>query len=60
LYRFSVQLKEALQSNDESLYVSGFQNLKSLFKFLGIFTIVILSLYALIIVIALPVALLLK
>jgi hypothetical protein len=60
LYRFSVQMKQALQTNDENLYASGFQNLKSLFKFTGIFTIVILSLYALIIVIALPIALLLK
>jgi len=60
LYRFSVQMKQAIQTNDESLYASGFQNLKSLFKFTGIFTIVILSLYALILVIALPIALLLK
>jgi len=60
LYRFSVQMKQALQTNDESLYASGFQNLKSLFKFTGIFTIVILSLYALILVIALPIAMLLK
>ncbi len=60
LYRFSVQMKKAVQSNDESLYTSGFQNLKSLFKFLGIFTIVILLLYGLILVIALPIALFLK
>ncbi len=33
---------------------SAFRNLKSVFKFLGIFTIVILSIYVLILIIAVP------
>jgi hypothetical protein len=60
LYKFSVQMKEAIQSQDEGLYASGFENLKSLFKFLGIFTIVTLALYGLIILIAAPMAILFK
>lgn len=59
LYRFSVQMKEAVTKNDEILYVSGFENLKSFFKFIGIFTVVILSLYFFAILIAVPVMMLL-
>ena len=58
LYRYSVHIKQGLNSNDLSSITSGFRNLKSLFKFMGIFTIVILSIYALILVIALPMMLL--
>jgi hypothetical protein len=54
LYRFSVQIKQGLNSKDMNTITSGYQNLKSLFKFMGIFTIVILSLYGLILLIAIP------
>lgn len=47
LYRFSVQMNLAIKRHDEILYTSGFANLKSLFKFFGIFTIVLLVIYAL-------------
>jgi hypothetical protein len=57
LYRFSVQIKHGLTSNDLSSVTSGFRNLKSLFKFLGIFIIILMSIYALILVIALPIML---
>ncbi|MDO8952926.1 MAG: hypothetical protein Q7U86_09900 [Draconibacterium sp.] len=50
LYRFSAQIKLAVHRNDEKLYTTGFENLKSLFKFLGIFTFVLLGLYALVLV----------
>ena len=60
LYRFSVRAKQAVLDNDEEQYISAFENLKSLFKFIGIFTIAIFALYALILVVALPVALMLK
>jgi hypothetical protein len=60
LYRFSVKAAQAVENNNEEEYLAAFQNLKSLFKFLGIFTIVIFSIYALVLVIALPMALLLK
>lgn len=58
LHKFSDQAKQAVIMNDQGLLNSGFGNLKSLFKFMGIFTIVVISLYALILVIAIPVALL--
>ncbi len=48
LYRFSNQMKLAVHRNDEKLYTTGFANLKSLFKFFGIFTFVLLGLYVLI------------
>jgi len=50
LYRFSNQMKLAVHRNDEKFYTSGFANLKSLFKFFGISTFVLLGLYLLIIV----------
>jgi len=58
LHKFSDQAKQAVTMNDQGMLNSGFANLKSLFKFMGIFTIVVISLYALILVIAIPVALL--
>lgn len=54
LYRYSVQIKQGVNSKDLSTVTSGFQNLKSLFKFLGILAIVMISIYALILVIVLP------
>lgn len=60
LYRFSVQVKQAVADNNEDAYNTAFQNLKSLFKFLGIFTIVALAIYALVLVIAMPMAMMLK
>lgn len=60
LYKFSVQMKQAIQIQNEGLLTSGFQNLKSLFKFLGIFTIVLLSLYGLALIIVLPLTYFLK
>lgn len=59
LYKFSTRIKQGITSNDIGSLTAGFQNIKSLFKFMGIFTIIILSLYALILVIAVPTALLL-
>ena len=60
LYKFSVQMQKAIQMQNEGLLTSGFQNLKSLFKFKGIFTIVMLAIYVLAILIAVPMAMLLK
>lgn len=50
LHQFSLKIKQGS-------YAVGFQNLKSLFKFMGIFCIVILSIYAVIIVGAIAAAL---
>lgn len=55
LYRFSVQLKQGLNSINQQTVTSGFENLKSLFKFMGILTIVVLSIYALIIIAIVPI-----
>jgi len=56
LYNFSIQLKQGFNSINQQKVTSGFENLKSLFKFMGIFTIVVLSIYALLIIIMVPVA----
>lgn len=55
LYRFAVSIKEGVLRNDEDEMTNGFLNLKKMTKFTGIMTIVILGLYALMIVIAVPV-----
>ncbi len=58
LYKFSIQIKKGLESDNNQDITLGFENLKSLFKFTGILTIVILSIYALLLVIGLPIILL--
>ena len=57
LYKFSYKIKQGLSSNNQLTATSGFESLKSLFKFMGIFTIVILSMYGLLLIIVLPIAL---
>jgi len=52
LYRFATRMKTALNSNAQQELNISFQNLKSLFKYVGIITIIILVLYALVFVIA--------
>lgn len=52
LHQFSVKIRQGLTTQDHQSIATGFQNMKSLFKFMGISTIVILSIYALIFVIA--------
>lgn len=52
LLRFANTIKTALNSNDQAALTVSFQNLKSCFRFIGIFTIIVLAIYALIIVIA--------
>ncbi|MFK8045804.1 MAG: hypothetical protein AB8B72_09925 [Crocinitomicaceae bacterium] len=47
LYNFAVKMKGGLLSGDNSVLRESFKNLKSHYKFIGIFTIVILSLYVL-------------
>ncbi|HSB93077.1 MAG TPA: DUF5362 family protein [Flavitalea sp.] len=52
LYRFSTRMLDALRANDQHLLNTSFKNLKSCFRFVGITTIVVLSIYAFIIVIS--------
>ena len=47
LLRFSIYMKAALATDDQNTLTASFQNLKSMFKFVGIFTIIILSFYTL-------------
>ncbi|HSN09692.1 MAG TPA: DUF5362 family protein [Hanamia sp.] len=51
LYRFSTKMKVALKTISQENFDESFKNLKSMFKFYGIFTIVMLSIYALIFII---------
>lgn len=57
LNNFANKTKRALLNSDQDEITLGFKNLKSLFKFMGIVTIIILSLYALFIVVLIPAAL---
>lgn len=50
LYRFSIAMKTAIQTNEPIQLQASFRNLKSCFRFMGILTIIILSFYALAIV----------
>ena len=50
LYKYSTNMKTALQFGDNNLVAEAFVNLKSHHKFLGISIIVILSLYLLILI----------
>lgn len=50
LYRFSVHTKTALVDSNSEVLASAFDNLKSLYKFMGIFSIITLVLYALMII----------
>jgi hypothetical protein len=56
LYNFSIHLKQGINSINQQRVTYGFEYLKSLFKFMGIFTIVVLSIYVLIIVVMVPLA----
>ncbi|AMM52805.1 hypothetical protein TH61_07135 [Rufibacter sp. DG15C] len=56
LYKFSTRMQTGLRAKDEGLVESSFENLKSLFKFMGVLTAVILGFYGLIIVFGLGVA----
>jgi hypothetical protein len=47
LYRFSTQLKAALESNNSATLEESLKNLKSYWKFTGIITIIVLGFYVL-------------
>jgi len=48
LLRFSNRMKKALLSDDQDTLSESFRNLKALFRFVGILTMIIISIYALI------------
>lgn len=45
LFRFSSNMKSALQSGDQATLVSSFRNLRSMFRFVGVLTIIVLAIY---------------
>ena len=47
LYQFSVKMKEALASKEDTVLATAFEMLKSHYKFIGVFTVIMLSVYAL-------------
>lgn len=50
LYQYATKTSLALQSRNQQLLTDGLENLKSHHKFLGIFTLIIVSIYGLIFV----------
>ena len=52
LYKFSVKMQSAVKAVSQENFDESLLNLKSMLKFYGIFTIIILSFYALIFIIA--------
>ena len=52
LFNFSRKMKRALISNNNEELIGAFSNLKSHYKFIGIFTIIVISLYVLLLVFA--------
>jgi Family of unknown function (DUF5362) len=47
LFRFAINMTAALNANDQLTLNRAFQNLKIMFRFVGILTIIVLSLYIL-------------
>ena len=52
LFKFSTKMKSALATKNEDTLMKAFEMLKSHYKFIGVFTVITLSLYALVIVVA--------
>ncbi len=50
LYKFSVKMQSAVKTLNQENFEESLMSLKSMFKFCGVFTIIILSFYALIII----------
>jgi hypothetical protein len=50
LYNYSTKMLQALRGNDQELLSSSFRNLKSLFKFYGVMTVIMLAFYAIFII----------
>ena len=52
LYRFATHMKKALAGGEQEILNKSFQNLKIMFRFVGILTIIILTIYAIILLMA--------
>ena len=53
LFKFSRKMKSALATKNDDVLADAFENLKSHFKFLGVLTIIVISLYVLLFVFSL-------
>lgn len=53
LFKFSSKMKLALATKNDDVLADAFENLKSHFKFIGVLTIIIISLYVLLFVFSL-------
>jgi hypothetical protein len=51
LYYFATKMKAALLANDQNILNTSFQNLKKMFRYVGILTLIILSFYALMLIV---------
>lgn len=60
LHIFSLRIKSGLLTNNAPDMELAFKNLKSLFKFMGVVSIVVLSIYVLALIIIVPVAMFLN
>jgi hypothetical protein len=54
LYKYAARIKSALLDPDQDEWTSGFHNLSKLFTFIGIMTVIVLALYALMLLILVP------
>jgi len=54
LYQFSNKIKNWLLTKDENAFVTGFANLKSFFRFIGILTIIAICFYGLMLLVMIP------
>lgn len=48
LFKFSRKMKKALTTKSDAILADAFENLKSHFKFIGVLTIIVISLYVLV------------
>lgn len=53
LFRFSTKMKAALNGNEQMDLTLAFQNLKSLFRYVGVITVIVLAFYIIVIIFAL-------
>ncbi|NUQ82153.1 MAG: hypothetical protein HUU10_11145 [Bacteroidetes bacterium] len=56
LYLFSASIREAVEMNLQDRFTEGFSHLKTLFRFLGILSIVVIGFYILLLLFVLPMA----
>ena len=54
LYRYSVRVIKAVNADDQMMLESSFRNLNNLFRFIGVITIIMLSIIALYLLIMIP------